>query len=146
MTRDKTIFQLRLASAIVMGFGLVTALAAWPPLNLPSLWLLDLMFLPFDRQQNLDGSEHRILSGILGAVLVGLGVMQWQVVTKLFAREPVLARQILLAGMWSWFAVDCVASVVAGAPFNVVMNVPFLLMFVVPLWRGVASKSVPEYG
>ncbi len=135
MTSPNTLAYLKFASAVVIAFGLLTALAAWPPLNLPSLWLVDLMFLPFDGQQNLNGSEHRILSGILGAVLVGFGVMQWQVVTKLFAREPALARHILLAGMWTWFVVDCTASVIAGAPFNVVMNVPFLLMFVLPLWR-----------
>ncbi len=146
MALENTITQLKLASAVVVGFGLLTAMAAWPPLNLPSRWLVDLMFLPFDGQQNLSGPESRILSAILGAVLVGFGVLQWLVVTKLFAREPALARQILLTSMWSWFLVDCVASIIAGAPFNVVMNAPFLLMFVLPLWRSVAQRHVPERG
>jgi hypothetical protein len=135
MGLQTTVTQLKFASAVVIGFGLLTALAAWPPLNLPSLWLVDLMFLPFDGQQNLNGSESRILSAILGGVLVGLGVLQWQVATKLFAREPGLARQMILTSIWSWFVVDCAASVVAGAPFNAMMNVPFLLLFVVPLGR-----------
>ncbi len=146
MTLENTIIQLKLASAVVIGFGLLTAMAAWPPLNLPSRWLVDVMFLPFDGQQDLSGSESRILSAILGAVLVGFGVLQWFVVTKLFAREPALARQILLTSMWSWFLVDCTASIIAGAPFNVVMNVPFLLMFVLPLWRNVAQKHAPRRG
>jgi hypothetical protein len=138
MALQTTVTQLKFASAIVIGFGLVTALAAWPPLNLPTRWLVDLMFLPFDGQQNLSGSEPRILSAILGGVLVGFGVLQWLVVTKLFAREPALARQMLLTSMWSWFVVDCTASIIAGAPFNAVMNVLLLLLFVVPLWRGSA--------
>jgi hypothetical protein len=133
---QSTVTQLKLASMVVIGFGLLTALAAWPSLNLPTLWLVDLMFFPFDGQQNLNGSEARILSAILGGILVGFGVLQWQVVTTLFAREPGLARQMLLTSMGSWFVVDCTASVIAGAPFNAVMNVPFLLLFVVPLWRG----------
>lgn len=135
MNIASTITALKVASAIVIGFGLSTALAAWPPLNLPSLWLIDLMFLPFDGQQNLNAQETRILSAILGAVLVGWGVMQWLVATQLFAREPALARQIIWVSLWSWFVVDCAASTFAGAPFNAVMNLPFLLLFIVPLWR-----------
>lgn len=136
MGLQTTVTQLKFASVVVIGFGLLTALAAWPPLNLPTLWLVDLMFLPFDGQQNLSAPEARILSAILGGILVGFGVQQWLVVTKLFTREPALARQMILTSMGSWFVVDCTASVMAGAPFNAVMNVPFLLLFVVPLWRG----------
>jgi hypothetical protein len=136
MALQSTVTQLKFASAVVIGFGLLTALAAWPALNLPTLWLIDLMFLPFDGQQNISGPEPRILSAILGGVLVGFGVLQWLLVTKLFAREPALTRHMILISMWSWFAVDCTASIVAGAPFNAAMNVPFLLLFVVPLWRG----------
>jgi hypothetical protein len=139
MGLQASVTQLKFASGVVIGFGLLTALAAWPPLNLPTLWLVDLMFLPFDGQQILNGSEPRILCAILGGVLVGFGVLQWLVVTKLLPREPVLARQMILTSMWSWFVVDCTASIMAGAPFNAVMNVPFLLLFVVPLWRGHAQ-------
>lgn len=139
MALQHTVSQLKFASTVVIGFGLLTALAALPALNLPSLWLVDLMFWPFDRQQNLNMPEPRILCAIMGGLLVGFGVLLWLVVTKLMPREPVLARQMILTSMWSWFVVDCTASVVAGAPFNAVMNVPFLLLFVVPLWRGNAQ-------
>lgn len=139
MALQHTVTQLKFASAAVIGFGFLTALAAWPPLNLPTVWLIDLMFLPFDGQQNVSGPEPRILCAILGGILVGFGVLLWLVVTKLLPREPVIARQMILTSMWSWFAVDCTASAVAGAPFNAVMNVPFLLLFVVPLWRGNAQ-------
>jgi hypothetical protein len=139
MGLQTTVTQLKFASAVVIGFGLLTALAAFPPLNPPTLWLIDLMFLPFDGQQNLHAPETRILSAILGGILVGFGVLQWLVVTKLFTREPALARQMLLTSMGAWFVVDCTASAIAGAPFNAVMNVPFLLLFVVPLWRGNAQ-------
>lgn len=135
MNLQTTVTQLKCACGVVIGFGLLTALAAWPVLNLPTLWLIDLMFLPFDGQQNLNSSESRILSAILGGILVGFGVLQWLVVTKLFVREPALARHMILTSMGAWFVVDCTASVIAGAPFNAVMNVPFLLLFVVPLWR-----------
>jgi hypothetical protein len=141
MALQTTVTQLKFASAIVIGFGILTALAAWPPLNLPTQWLIDLMFLPFDGQQNISGLEPRILSAILGGILVGFGVLQWLVVTKLFVRETALARHMILTSMWSWFAVDCTASIMAGAPFNAVMNVPFLLLFVVPLWRGSAQTQ-----
>lgn len=134
-----TIIALKTASAIVIGFGLVTALAAWPALNLPTQWLIDLMFLPFDGQPNIVSPEARILCGILGGVLVSWGVMQWLIATKLYLREPALARQLIWFSLWSWFVVDCTASIIAGAPFNAVMNVPFLLLFIVPLWRNTAE-------
>jgi hypothetical protein len=140
MPDQKTISQLKIASAIVIAFGLSTAIAAWPPLNLPTLWLIDLMFLPFDGQQSLGGYETRILCAVLGGLLVGFGGLQWLVVTKLFAREPVLAGQMLWTSIWSWFVVDGMASVVAGAPFNAVMNVPFLLLFIIPLWKSNNQK------
>jgi hypothetical protein len=139
MNVQRTVFQLKCASAIVIGFGLLTALAAWPALNLPTLWLVDLMFFPFDGQQSLGAPESRILCAILGGILVGFGILQWLITTRLFAREPALARQMLLTSMGSWFVVDSIASVMAGAPFNAVMNVPFLLLFVIPLWRGAAQ-------
>jgi hypothetical protein len=126
---------LKTASALVIGFGLLTALAAWPALNLPTLWLIDLMFLPFDGEQNIASPEARILCGILGGVLVGWGVLHWLIVTKLYGREPALARQMLWFSVLSWFVIDCTASIIAGAPFNAVMNVPFLLLFIIPLWR-----------
>ena len=142
MDLQTTVTQLKFACGVVIGFGLLTALAAWPPLNLPTLWLIDLMFLPFDGQQNLNAPETRVLSAILGGILVGFGVLQWLVVTKLFAREPALARQMMLTSMGVWFVVDCTASVIAGAPFNAVMNVPFLLLFVVPLWRSMPKVAL----
>jgi hypothetical protein len=141
MSVQTTITQLKVASAIVVGFGLLTALAAWPPLNLPTLWLVDLMFLPFDGQQTLNAPEARILCAILGGILVSFGVLQWLVTTQLYSREPDLARQMLWRSMWSWFVVDGTASTIAGAPFNAVMNVPFLLLFIVPLWRSVAQRQ-----
>jgi hypothetical protein len=136
MTLQQTVTQLKFASAVVIGFGFLTALAAWPALNLPTRLLVDLMFLPFDGQQSVSAPEARILCAILGGVMVGWGVMQWHIVSKVLARDPELGRQILLSSLWSWFCVDGIASTIAGAPFNAVMNVPFLLLFVVPLWRG----------
>lgn len=135
MNTHNTIIQLKIASGIVIAFGLLTALAAWPALNLPTLWLVDLMFWPFDSQQNLHGTEARVLCGILGGVLAGWGALLWLITTKLYAREPALARGLILTSMWTWFIVDCAASVIAGAAFNGVMNLGFLLLFVVPLWR-----------
>lgn len=142
MVNFNTKQQLQIACAIVMAFGLLTALAAWPMLNLPTLWLVDLMFWPFDGLQSLKAAEARVLCGILGGVLVGFGMLQWLVVTKLFDRDAALARSMLLTSIWSWFTIDCAASVIAGAGFNAVMNLGFLLLFVVPLWRnGKKTKS-----
>ena len=65
--------------------------------------------------------------------------MIWQIVTRLYTREPALSRSMILTGVFTWFVIDSTGSVIAGAPMNALYNVGFLLLFVVPLWRPVQA-------
>jgi hypothetical protein len=129
-----TVKHLKIAAGAVIGFGLITALAAHPPAARPTLLLIDVFLWPAAGPHTLATPEARLLCAISGGLTVGLGVMLWLVATRLYVREPALARTIMLAGLGSWFAVDSMASVIAGAPFNVVANSAFLAAFLVPLW------------
>lgn len=135
MEKDTTIGWLKAASAVVIGFGLVGAMAAVPKLSGPMLLLTDIAFWPIDGAQSLAAPETRLFSAIGGGLTVGLGVAMWMLATRLYAREPELARSIMLTAMGSWFVVDGVGSALAGAPVNVLLNVGFLLAYVIPLWR-----------
>jgi hypothetical protein len=41
--------------------------------------------------------------------------------------------RLLLIGIVAWFVVDCIGSLFAGLPGNLVLNVSFLVLFVPPL-------------
>jgi hypothetical protein len=135
MQQTSTGLRLKIASAIVIGFGPVVALAVVPALAGVTQLFTDLVFWPVDGAQSLTAPETRLYLAITGGITTGWGVMLWLVSTKLYPREPELARAIILWSVCTWFAVDSSASIAAGVPGNAVLNIVFLLMFVVPLWR-----------
>jgi hypothetical protein len=66
----------------------------------------------------------------------------WLIATRLYPREPQLARTLILASVGCWFVVDGIGSTLAGAQGHVALNVVFLALFVVPLWRPSASPAL----
>jgi hypothetical protein len=142
MDTNPTVRSLKIASALVIAFGVLGAAAAMPGLSVPMLLLTDIAFWPLDGAQNLAAPETRLFIAISGGLTVGLGVAMWQLARRLYPREPELARSIMLSSMISWFVVDSIGSTLAGAPFNVLLNAGFLLMFIVPLWS--ARSGAPS--
>jgi hypothetical protein len=134
MDTNPTVRTLKIASAVVIAFGILGAMAAIPALSGPMLLLTDIAFWPLDGAQSMAAPETRLFIAIAGGLTVGLGVAMWLLATRLYPREPELARSIILTSLISWFLVDGIGSTLAGAPFNVLLNAGFLLMFVVPLW------------
>lgn len=135
MSNQATVTWLKAASAVVIAFGFLIALAVVPAAAGPTAFLIDLVFWPVDGAEGLAGPDMRLLSAITGGLSVGWGTMTWLVATRLFLREPALARGVILTSVGAWFIVDSLGSVAAGAPLNAVLNVGFLLAFVLPLWR-----------
>jgi hypothetical protein len=133
---------LKSASLAIAAFGLVSAMAAVPAFDAPLRWLVDLAFFPFDGRQTLGTPEARLLAAIGGGLTVGYGVLLYMIADKVYARDAALGRQIMLAGIWSWFLVDSTASTLAGAPFNVVLNIGFLAAYVWPLRQAAHPKLV----
>jgi hypothetical protein len=137
-----TLSWLKFSSAVYIGFGIMTALSALPAAAGLTLFLTDLVLWPLDGAQSLSAPETRLFCGIAGGVATGWGVMLWLLSTRLYPREPQLARTIILASVVSWFVVDGIGSTLAGAPGNVVLNVVFLALFTVPLWRQKPSSAL----
>ncbi len=132
---------LKAAADIVIVFGLVTALGAWPPTAGILNFFADLLFWPLDGGQALADPQTRLLAAIGGGVMAGWGVTIYLLADRLYLREPALVRSIILAGVFVWFAIDSVGSVVSGAPLNALGNVAFLVMFLVPLMSGGSLRS-----
>jgi len=133
MTMIKIQAGTKIASALVIGVGIVLALAALPATAGVTALLADLIFWPYDGYPALDSSATRLLAAISGGVMVGWGVLLWQVATRILPVDAALGASLIRTSAIAWFAVDSIASVLAGAPLNVVLNVVFLAAFLVPL-------------
>ncbi|NDW47558.1 excinuclease ABC subunit A [Ruegeria sp. PrR005] len=145
MTHDRATRLLSLAAIATALFGL--AMFATVALDQRAVFemFLDLAILPIDGADRLDTPTARLLTAISGGLLTGLGVMIWQVVRDVYARDPETGGRIILRGVLAWFVIDSAGSVLAGAAFNVLMNSGFLALFLVPLFgrraQGTQSAS-----
>ncbi len=124
---------LRFAAGVAMAFGVLTALAAWPPTAAPTVLLADLLVWPMDGAETGASHEARLLYAISGGVLAGWGWLIWSVAGDVHSRDPGLARRIIRQSVLTWFVIDCTGSVLAGAPVNVLPNLIFLALFLVPM-------------
>jgi len=131
-----------LGAWLFVGFGAVIILASVPATSAPTVFLADLVLWPIDGGQTLT-PESRLLSAILGGVMLGYGTTLLLLIAKAYPRDPQLVRTVVLAGVWVWFLTDSLASFAAGAPGNALLNVGFLLAFIVP-WRSVPSSTQHE--
>lgn len=126
---------LRLAAGVTLLTGLALALSALPALNLPMRLLADLLVWPLDNAQTLLAAETRLTLAISGGVMVGWGVMIWQLAGAPMDAAPQAVRTIIQTSLLVWFVVDSFASVAAGAALNIVPNTLYLALFLVPIWR-----------
>lgn len=129
---------LKAGAALLMGFGILFTLAAWPPLAGLLRVLVDLFAWPLDGTQTLAASETRLALAIGGGVMAGWGLTIWLVATRIADRDPGLARTLVLPPVVVWFVLDSLGSFAAGVPANVALNALFLGLFVAA-FRGGAS-------
>ena len=142
MPVSTAIVWLKTASAILMiGFGLMFAIAAYPPTSGVAGLFVDLLFWPLDGAQSLAAPETRIILAIGGGITAGWGVLVWQVATHLMPSNPAMARHILIRSLLTWFVIDSTCSWLAGAPVNIPANAGFLLMFIWPLLRMARTEA-----
>ena len=135
MDQKTTQRWLKFGSALTILFGILIAAASTPLGAEPARFLADLIFFPIDGAQHLAASETRLISAIGGGVMAGWGVLLWMISTHLFPSDDALATKLIVSSIVTWFVIDGVGSIVAGAPLNAVFNVSFLLIFCIPLWR-----------
>lgn len=135
MASTTTVGWLKAASGITFAFGLLCSLATIAALSGIIVFFFDLAFWPIDGGQSIAVPELKLALAVSGGILMGWAVLMWLVATRVYARDAKLGRSMILASIATWFVTDGMGSVAAGAPLNVLLNVPFLLMFALPvLW------------
>lgn len=135
MNQNTTLSWLKFGSALTVFFGILVAAAATPIGAAPTQYLADLIFFPIDGAQDLTAPETRLISAIGGGVMAGWGVLLWMLSTRVFPTDQALAAKLIITSIVTWFVIDSTGSILAGAPLNAAINVSFLLIFCVPLWR-----------
>jgi hypothetical protein len=132
---------LRFAAGVTIVTGLALALSAVPALNIGVRLLTDLLVWPFDGAETLAASETRLALAIGGGVMLGWGLMIWQLAGEPLERAPEAVRGIIRASVLGWFLVDSAGSVAAGAALNVVPNLVFLALFLLPMRKARAAVA-----
>ncbi len=135
------IVWLKVASDILIVFGLLTAMASLAAMAGPTSFLADLIFWPVDGSQAISSETDRLLAAITGGLCTGLGVLFYLLTTKLYPSDPKLTRLLISTSLGSWFVVDSLGSVAAGAPLNALFNLGFLMLFLPPLWLPGSGKE-----
>ena len=121
---------LRFGAAILIGFGTVIALSAWPPASGFIGLFVDVLAWPLDGAQSLAAKETRLALAIAGGVMAGWGAMIWMATNRLVARDPAFLRSLVMVPAVIWFVVDSLGSVASGIAVNAGVNLAVLLIFV----------------
>lgn len=122
---------LKIASLITILTGFICLIAAHPALQFPWLWLTDLIFWPLDGYPHHFKDETLILNAVLGGVMMGWGSLMYMLIPELVQNRGL--RNKLFISLLIWFVFDSTASCFANAPGNIVLNILFLTLFIVPL-------------
>ena len=141
MTREQRV--LRLNAEIIIGFGVLFALAAVPTVYSWVAIFFDVAHFPFNMAPEALDPTGRLMIAISGGLTVGLGVMVWTVATEVIPVAAPQGRKVVLYSAVGWFITDSTFSVVAGSPLNVILNLSFLLMMVMPLQRKGPAEADP---
>ncbi len=127
--------QLKIACAGTIGFAVLIGFGSHPATDLPVRWFGDLLFWPLGDAATELQDEARLLAAILGGIMTGFGLLIWMLVDALIEDHPKLLRRLIVTVMAVWFVIDGAGSIAAGAPLNLVGNVAFLVMFILPARR-----------
>lgn len=120
------------ASALVVGFGASMVLAPGPTRQLFGL----LLFGAPDAVDARAGSAVgyvTLVHAVLGATMVGWGVLLLLVVLGPFRRGSPEGWRMLTTSLAAWFVPDTVFSVASGFWPNALLNTGFIVLFAVPL-------------
>jgi hypothetical protein len=124
---------LQVACAITVTLGLVSAAASFPATGKLWLFLFDLLKWPIDGNPSQFDLTTRAVNAVLGGVMVGWGTLMFLLVRNFLNNDFALVRKVILIGILSWFVIDSTGSFLAELPWNVVLNVSFLCLFLPPL-------------
>ena len=148
MTVTTRVLWLKIAAGVIWAFSVPTLLGiVWGPARAFLNGFLDVAIWPvLDGAQRLEGAEANMLLAIISGFSLAIGWFVWTMATVVMPRDPALARRTIAIAMGGWFALDSIGSWLGGAGGNVLLNVGFALLFLVPVCWPDASSEAPADG
>ena len=146
LSRATILRSLQAAALLTMTTGLIASLGAHSATDFVWLWLFDLLRWPLDGHPAVFSNDTQAVNAVLGGVMIG-----WGALMLTLAREDVFDERIrvgMQASLLLWFSTDSAGSLAAGLHGNVVLNILFLLVFLIPLQllkRAKASFASPHH-
>ncbi len=141
MSEGLCVLWLKAMSVVTIAFGLVAAAASHPAGQTPWLLLFDLLAWPMDGKPAAFSAETFAVNAVAGGVMAGWGVLMYGLSAGPIARGDRDVRRMVMAGLTVWFVVDSTGSWAAGMIGNIVLNIVFLVLFLIPL---VALRSAGQ--
>jgi hypothetical protein len=144
MSTSNRILWLKAAAIVTFLF----AMQAWLTIVSPFVRglmesFLDLAIWPiFDGAQVLQGSETNMLLAIIAGFSVAIAGFTWLVADQVMPRDPDLGRRLIGWPMGGWLVVDSLGSWLGGAGGNVILNIGFAILFLIPAFWPDGKKSL----
>ena len=126
MTKQQS--AMRKSGIFLIGIGIAFAISALPMLHPAARIFLQIAYWPVHSVPSELVVPVPLLLAITGGLTAGFGAMVWALGTYVAPVAPVAAAKVTQVTAWTWFSTDSTASILAGAPFNVVLNLSFLLL------------------
>ena len=142
MTHERSVTILKIAAIVFELFGVLMILSLLPGMAGVLTPLVQLATLDGGATAPYASVEGRFLAAVLGGVTIGLGTAVWMITTQVYADDPIKGGPLLLVPTVAWFVTDGIGSVLAGAPFNIVLNVSFLALVAVPVIASRRNRAV----
>ena len=135
MNTRPALFWLRWLTAVSLGvmvFGLIMVVA-------PELTRRGFSLLIYSSAGHIDtfGGDAvayiSLVHAVLGAVMFGWGVVLLMIVNGAFARGAREGWYMIMVCILAWFVPDTAFSLWSGFWLNAILNLPFLILFIIPL-------------
>jgi len=135
---------LRVASLILVAYGVMMALVMLPQMQGPMRWMIDLVLEPSAAAGSALSERAVFITGIAGAMLMGWGVLIYFVATHGMKSGADWVGRAILTSLMVWFVVDNIVSYEVGAYLNIASNTAFALIIAVPFIASALSSAEAE--
>lgn len=131
-------------SLFTIGFGAMFAVTDLGVIGAPARIFTDIAFLRLPGAVPVAaGKEGLLMAGIMGAVMMGWGLYVYLTAETMVRADAGQFRRAVLGAFTLWFVFDQAASWRLGAYGNMVSNVSFYAVFVLPfLVRGRRQPAI----
>lgn len=136
-------FFLKSACCLTVFTGIISVLGSFEPTQLP--WLILHNLLSSSQNSRASFSEDAlVLNAIVGGLMMGWGTLMFLLADE--CAKSIKIWRAMVAGLVVWFFFDSLGSVLSGVYLNVVLNICFITVFIIPLMAIKPNIAISKVG